>query len=60
MGRSCSEVNMRMDVDTKLAVGNCAIAGCNMCFGDIPVRIPSYMRISLATVERMCHLSHPW
>ena len=51
---------MRKDVDTKLAVGNFAVAGCNMCFGGIPVRIPSYMRIDLATEERMCHPSHPW
>lgn len=51
---------MRMDVDRKLAVGNFAVVGYNMCFGGIPVRIPSYMRISLATGERTCHLSHPW
>ena len=51
---------MRMDVEMKWAVGNLAVAGCNKCLGGIRVHIRSYMRINLATVERRCHLSHPW
>ena len=51
---------MRLDVERKLAVGNFGVAGCNMCFGDIRMHTRSDMRINLATVERMCHLSHPW
>ena len=51
---------MRTDVDRKLAVGSFAIAGCSKCLGDIPVYTRSYMRINLATAERMCHPSHPW